>query len=143
MKLTANQKKIAIGSGITLVFLSGFGLYFYSKGKARTTIAKLPYDNGSNNVTTNQAYLSQLATEVFNDGSGWSLGIHDQTIYDNVNVLSDTDLTALYNTWNTVYQQKYNGTLTKFINAEDSWPGSPFRDAKTILINRLGKLNLT
>lgn len=79
-----------------------------------------------------------LVTELYNALKGaFSLPITKAKIYDKLLVLSDAQLTAVYNEFNNQYFQENSGTLTAWINDEWSKPSN-----SDSLLNRMMLLGL-
>ena len=145
--MEAKQKKILVIAGISATVIAIVAIWAYLDGKATTTIAALPYDTDVNGNVTNApsdpALLSQLATEMHNDMSGVSwFTDHDEDYYNQALALSDTDFVALYNTYNTKYQQQDSKTLTAMITSCWSTPLTQWATTKSAMLTKLGNLNL-
>lgn len=139
----SEYKTELIGGVIVLALLGGLAYYFYNQGKKTTTIATLPYDNGSKNVTTSPDELSQLANSIHSDLKGFAfLSDHNLQPYEDALSLSDTDFTALYNTYNTLFQEQDSYTMAGYINYQSTFGSYEWGTMKETILTRLGKLNL-
>ncbi len=122
--------------------------YFYRQGKNEVTIKKDVYDtkNGTGpptNKPDNIHYLTQLAGQIHDDLDGINLfANHDETIYNNVLALSNTDFVAFYNIWNTLYQQDYGKPLKAAIEEHGALPLTPWATVKETILTRMNNLNL-
>ena len=127
--------------------------YFYKKGQAAasTTIQALPYDTNASgntaNTTTDQSTLQSYADQVRQDVTGWNFlgGGHDITLYKSILVLSNTDLTELYNIYNTKYQSLDHMTFTARLKDESSGTDvlSPeWTTVSSTLLSKLASINL-
>lgn len=136
--ISNNKKPI-----LTIVTLSLICYYWYYRGKQQTTIASLPYDNGSVSLTATPAYLSMTAGQIHDDITGLNFLGHNTDIYTNALTLSDTDFTALYNTYNVLNQNKgASGTMTQDITDESAAFQPVWSEVKTLFLSRCHKLNL-
>lgn len=144
MKFTKVHMWIAIS---VIVVLIVFSVYFYRKGKKQTSIQALPGDlPGSNQANNNPAGISnaeilQLTTDLYNDMQGVNFWGHDNTLFQKLLTLSDTDFVKVYNTFNTSYQSTSGETLTQWIANETNVTGN-FMILKEAILDRCAKLNL-
>ena len=138
----SDTKKYIIISTIVLVLLVVLAYFFYKKGKKSITTQYLPGDlpgnpsSGSDTGASNSE-IKALANELFNDIDGFNGLGHNNDVYNRVILLSDTDLVKLYNTFNTLYQQRLEETMTVAIDNEKFWEN----DIPDRIIERLRKLN--
>lgn len=129
---------IAVAVIILLVVL---GWYMYRQGKKQVTLqylpGELPGNPGSGNLSgASNDEIKAIANALYEDMSGFNLFGHKQAPYNSANLLNDTDLIKLYNTFNSLYQKESKQTLTQWIDNE-----SGIGVAGSTLIARLKKLN--
>lgn len=119
-----NTTTVAIVSISFLVLI--IAVYFVMKKIAKSAPpakAPLPDDNnpgyvGAPFTQAEQAQLNGLAARIFNDVDGVSLSGHDNDLYQECLNLSDRMVTGLYNTFNSLYFNQHNETLTEILNNE-------------------------
>ncbi len=133
---------VVIISIIVLIILIGLGIYFYRQGKKQKTLqslpGELPGNPGSGNTTgASNDEIKNIASGIFDDIDGYNLFGHDNEPYNNAVLLNDTDLVKLYNTFNTLYQDKLGETLTVAMTNEKYWE----TNNPDIILKRLKRLN--
>ena len=122
-----------------VVIIVAFSIWFYIKGKKKTTIATVPVDSptGENNPNAvSTADITQLANELYNDMNGFNWSGHDVTPYQKLDSLSDTDFVNVYNTFNTLHTGE--GTLKQWMDSETY----VFNDVTDSILDRMARLNL-
>lgn len=144
-----NQKIILWSIIIVIILLVIFSFYFYYRGKKQTTISKLPTDNpaaGNGGVQVSGAQISDndvslLADQLYDDITS-IFQFRNNSLYERLVALSDTDLVRIYNAYNTKYQSKNGETLLQALKNEiTAWFGNAKYNMEAI-INRLSKYNL-
>lgn len=139
MKL--NPKQLLIIFAIVVVLMVIVGVWFYVKGKRKTTIAPPPQDNpdgSTNNVYgVSSAEIAVISDQLYQDMDGFNLTGHDSAPYEKLSALSDTDFVKVYNAFNTKYQ-KEGGTLKEWIEDESY----AFDDVVEAILTRMGRLGL-
>lgn len=116
--------------------------YFYKQGKKQVTLQYLPGElpgNASSGNTTGASNdeIKNLANALYTEMDGWNLMFgHNLGPYNQANLLNDSDIVKLYNTFNALYQKESGETLTQWLKNEQmlGQPGAT-------LIARLQKLN--
>lgn len=135
-----NVTAIIIGT-VVLILLIALGWYFYRQGKKQVTLQSLPGElpgnpgSGNANGASNDE-IKNLANALYDDMNGFNMWGHNQAPFDQANLLNDTDIIKLYNTFNSLYQKESGETLTSWLNNENGLGTSG-----ALLINRLKKLN--
>lgn len=128
-----------------LIFLIALGYFYYRKGKNTVTLQALPGElpgtSSSGNITgASNDEIKGIANGLHEEMDGLNLFGHDMDIYNRALLLNDADIVKVYNTFNTLYQQKSGGdTLTAWLESELF--SSTFESAAINLIGRLKKLN--
>lgn len=146
----SSVKTWAIIAVVVLLLLVGLAWYFYSAGASKTKITPLTQDNpGSTSSTNNPAGISDtdvklLATQLYNELDSDHIFGHDETPYQSLLALSDTDFERVYNSFNTQYQTQAGETLAAYIQSEwGDWDDYQFGALQTSMEERFSKLNLT
>jgi hypothetical protein len=126
---------------VVLILLIALGWYFYRQGKKQVTLqslpGELPGNPGSGNmIGASNDEIKNIANALFDDMDGFNLWGHKQAPFDQANLLNDSDLIKLYNTFNTLYQKDSSETLTSWLMNENGLGTSG-----ALLIARLKKLN--
>jgi hypothetical protein len=140
MKFNKTHIYIAIAVVIVLVSL---GIFLYHQGTKKVAIQALPGDlpgnPGSGNVTgASNDEIKRVAEQIYTDIDGYNVFGHNNAPYNVAVTFSDNDIVKLYNTFNTLYQNKLGETLRVAMENEKYYEN----DATDILISRFAKLNL-
>jgi flagellar basal body-associated protein FliL len=90
-------KTYLIIAAVVLLFLVGFGIYFYRKGKRQTTIAPVVKDipgssaSDNNPAGTSNAEIKMISENLYNEMKGTNITGHAPQPYAALLALSDTD----------------------------------------------------
>jgi len=130
------------GGGVLLI--AALVYYAYKQGKKQTTIAPLPEnDNPTGQTGETNENLAILATQLYDEMSGFNWSGHDVEPYKKAVLLSDIDFVRLYNIFNTKYQSTSGETLTGWFNSETFFVlGSADNSIYQTFSDNLSKLNL-
>jgi hypothetical protein len=141
--MKTDKKSIYIyGGGVLLI--AALIYYAYKQGKKQTTISPLPEnDNPTGGIGETNENLSTLATNLYDEMSGFNWSGHDSTPYKKAVLLSDIDFVRLYNIFNIKYQGTSEQTLTGWFDSETFFVlGSADNSIYKTFSDNLSKLNL-
>lgn len=133
---------------LVTVFLIGFAIYYYKKGKRTTSIAPIIKDNPNSTESNNNpagasdTEIKQASDALYQDMNGFNTLGHEGAPYANLLAMSDTDFEKTYNQFNTDHQSEGNGTLKTWIQAEHPLYDTAFDAYRTSILERMAKLNL-
>lgn len=148
-----SNKNIIIGV-LVLIIIIVIIVYFYKKGKSNVTRANPPVDNGNpNSTTTNNnpvglsnatiKFIVDTAFQDYNSTLKGILGTHDETLYQPIAQMSDTDFVKAYDIWNNEYQAKDGNTMVQAIESlYGHWSGGGILDVQNVIAQKASRLNL-
>lgn len=142
--MKTSNKTILIVIAIVVVFIVGIAFFYYRKGKKQVTIQKPPLDNPNSDSPENNpfavsdAQITSIVDALHRDMDGLNWNGHDVQPYQDLNALSDSDFSRVYNVFNSKYQSDSGETLKQWIESESY----VFDDVTDSIKQRMGRLNL-
>lgn len=140
MKQSTDIKGILIGCSILIGVLAVIVIVVVLLKRKTMTKVRVPQDVVGKGISdADAAIISQLAKNLYTDMKGLNVFNHDESIYENVSKLSDTQLAYLNNYFNSEYG---NGdSLRQWLQDEwFGWSDIKLKGLVSGIIERLTKL---
>lgn len=139
------NKKIIIIVAVAVVVLSIIFYLTYRAGKKAgdTSKVKPPKDVVGADLSQDRIdYLNGLAISLYNDMNGWN-NTWNNSLYEEVGMLSDTELVALSNIYNFKYEKDSDETFKEWLLDENfSWDSFDLQSKVDQIISRLTNLGV-
>jgi len=144
--LTGTTKYLVIG-GVVLVLILGVGLLIYfsgkSAGKKKSTLnLSSGAGAGGEAPTISESEVRTLAQKLFSDMEGANFWGHNADAWNSFLSLSDTDVTRVYNEFNSKYQKETSQSLVQWVESETTTGLDSWDSIKPIVQQRFAKLKL-